>query len=372
MPPRPFRDISPTSRVLTDTFLERNEFNFHSGNNGLSHTNPYHITSTPVFRPSRCIGTVPTSTESTDCIINIDIEKTPVTRPDTHIESTMAKINCQTFAGYPHENPTKFMSEFKSYSTFLRLSDDEERQIAAFHLHLKGPALTWFETLPNKQSWLHIKLAFTDRYEKFDCSNPSLLVETENFNSLTLLPGQPLEDFHMIITEKGLLLKKPDHELLARFIAGLPEKLAFYVRLSQPAHLMSALMQAKLGESCGYRKHGTTQPVVAAVSQENNMIKLQEQVANLTAKVDELSTKVAQPYASPPAPNPRPSDKKTTYPCYRCGGNGHIQRNCNWSGASHATPSVRCQLCKQNGHSVTECVQFLPVAAPNPSLAQGN
>ena len=46
------------------------------------------------------------------------------------------------FSGFMHEDGPKFMQEFESYLT-LSVIDNEQRVIAAFHLHLKGPVLTW-------------------------------------------------------------------------------------------------------------------------------------------------------------------------------------------------------------------------------------
>jgi hypothetical protein len=41
---------------------------------------------------------------------------------------------------------------------------------------------------------------------------------------------QDIEDFYWEILEKGQILNKPDQEVMLKFIKGLPEKLAFYVR----------------------------------------------------------------------------------------------------------------------------------------------
>lgn len=67
------------------------------------------------------------------------------------------------FSGYMHEDGVKFLSEFESY---LKLSGvtDNERIIAAFHLHLKGPALTWYHTLMIKDSWPAVKVEFQKEY----------------------------------------------------------------------------------------------------------------------------------------------------------------------------------------------------------------
>ena len=52
-----------------------------------------------------------------------------------------------------------FLQEFELYLT-LSGTDNEQRVTAAFHLHLKGPALTWFHTLPSRDSWSYIKETF--------------------------------------------------------------------------------------------------------------------------------------------------------------------------------------------------------------------
>lgn len=59
----------------------------------------------------------------------------------------MAKINYKNVSGYPHENGAKFISEFESYAILLKVCEDEHRKIVAFHLHLQGPELTWFNCI---------------------------------------------------------------------------------------------------------------------------------------------------------------------------------------------------------------------------------
>ena len=58
------------------------------------------------------------------------------------------------------------------------------------------------------------------------------MVESELFQKMSLLPGQSLDDCYSSLSEKGHILKKPDHELLVRFIYGLPKKLAFLYGLA--------------------------------------------------------------------------------------------------------------------------------------------
>ncbi|CAC5420442.1 unnamed protein product [Mytilus coruscus] len=65
-------------------------------------------------------------------------------------------VNCRKFGGYPHENAAIFISEFESHVTLHNISPlDDNRKIATLHLHLTGPALTWFNALSSehKSSW---------------------------------------------------------------------------------------------------------------------------------------------------------------------------------------------------------------------------
>jgi hypothetical protein len=78
------------------------------------------------------------------------------------------------------------------------------------------------------------------------------MMEGQVFNALKF--GQTFEDYHNQIIEKGTFLQKPEHEIIARFIYGLPEKVAFFVRAGQPPDLTAAFTSAKMAETCGYRE----------------------------------------------------------------------------------------------------------------------
>jgi hypothetical protein len=62
-----------------------------------------------------------------------------------HSASNMNKLaKCREFNGYPQDNAKQFLDEFESYSILNELHLSDKRRIAAFHLHLRGPALSWF------------------------------------------------------------------------------------------------------------------------------------------------------------------------------------------------------------------------------------
>lgn len=94
---------------------------------------------------------------------------------DSTRDINMAKVTCDTYSGYPHENAQKFLSQFESYTTFLNIHDDD-RKVAAFHLHMKGPAVAWFNSLIDK-SWESILNEFRTRFCNTQCG-PTYPLET--------------------------------------------------------------------------------------------------------------------------------------------------------------------------------------------------
>jgi hypothetical protein len=80
-------------------------------------------------------------------------------------------------------------------------------------------------------------------------------MESELFHNITLQPGQNIENYFSSIVDKGQLLQKPEHEIMAKFITGLPNKIAFFVRAEHPTDTQTALTSSKMAEVCGYRDH---------------------------------------------------------------------------------------------------------------------
>jgi hypothetical protein len=109
--------------------------------------------------------------------------------------------------------------------------------------------------------------------------------------------------------DKGQLLQKPEHEIMAKFITGLPNKMAFFVSAGYPTDTHTALTSSKMAEVCGYRDHsesvnaidsarkykpyqkiqGTTDPAVED---------LQKQIKNLTEIVTKQEKHSASASAS--------------------------------------------------------------------------
>ena len=104
-------------------------------------------------------------------------------------DSNSSRISLPKFSGYPTEDPVRFLSDFDAYCKLSRINNTDGRRVAAFQLHLQGPANN------------NLVAAFELNY----CveNKPVLFVETEQFSNLKLLPHQQLEDYYNQVLEKG-------------------------------------------------------------------------------------------------------------------------------------------------------------------------
>jgi len=228
------------------------------------------------------------------------------------------KVTLRKFSGYSHEDGDKFLKEFDSYTTFsgLYLDPTPARKIAAFHIHLSGPALVWFYSLTAeaKLSWDTLECVFRQKYIIKDRLDPTIMTESTLFHKIKLLPNQLLEDYHSLILGKGNKLGKPERDMLYQFIDGLPPSLAFFVRAGMCSTLDSALSSAQAGEAAGYRTNfpfapaqtiPPPTPMVNAVPRTTPTAK--SEIAELREQVSRLAELVQSSHINPNPVNSAPS-----------------------------------------------------------------
>ncbi|CAC5424650.1 unnamed protein product [Mytilus coruscus] len=125
-----------------------------------------------------------------------------------------------------------------------------------------------------------------------------------------------------------------------------------------------------MAEACGYRTEGVATQAIKteAIPRPNTTTKsemddMKEQIKTLTSMVANIT--VQNNSQSNQTPNYRRQDYRQDYrqslthpprqqnsrECYGCRGQGHIHRNCNWTGTGPANTSATCQLCSQQGHT---------------------
>ena len=68
----------------------------------------------------------------------------------TNNMDTFGKISLIKFNGYPIEDAERFLSNFLAYSVLKLIENNDCRKVAAFQLHLDGPAKSWFYCLEDK------------------------------------------------------------------------------------------------------------------------------------------------------------------------------------------------------------------------------
>jgi len=146
------------------------------------------------------------------------------------------KLHVKRFSGYTTDDAEQFLSDFEAYVIFTKLDLNEQRRIAAFQLHLCGPAQVWYSSLDSayKLRWDTVLQKFKEEYH---LNKPVLLVETEIFQNVRLLNGQQLEDYFSKVVDKGRKINKSAQEILLKFIEGLPSQLAFFVRAGNPENM---------------------------------------------------------------------------------------------------------------------------------------
>ena len=123
-------------------------------------------------------------------------------------------------------------------SKISRITDTDGRKVAAFQLHLQGPANTWCSCLDedDRSDLENLVAAFELNYCA-ENNRPVLFVETEQFTYLKLLPHQQIEYYYSQILEKGKKLSNSEQEQLLKFIPELPAQLAFSNDISQDGRI---------------------------------------------------------------------------------------------------------------------------------------
>ena len=212
----------------------------------------------------------------------------------------------------------------------MRITDTDNRKVAGFQLHLQGPAQTWFCCLDadEKGGLESLHDAFETKYCVAN-NPPVLLVETEQFNSLGLLPAQQIEDYFSKIIEKGKKINKSDQAILLKFI--------LFVRAGNCFDVHTALTSTKMGEAFGYcvtsgisgYVNNSAATVAAAARADSSA----DRINSLEKTVHKLGEKIEQLMVSPRPESYNSSNTtgqiNSPCMCYNCLAMGHIKRCCN-------------------------------------------
>lgn len=251
------------------------------------------------------------------------------------------KFAVKKFSGLSQDDGKSFISDFEAYCSLTKLSNDKLK-LAAFQLHLCGPAKIWYDNLI-VHDWNTLRDLFTGKY--VEISQSDIIYQAERFQNFRLMPNSSLDEYVANIQQCGVKLGKTDTDMMLTFINGLPQRLAFFTRAGSPQTLDRAVEAAKLGEAYGYRDSDSH--TVAAARPATN--------AELERKVDDLSQKLDRLLSMSNIEKPRPDIQI----CHTCNGEGHFKHQCNLA-RGKPIQDANCQLCKQNGHEARQCRTRFP------------
>ena len=261
----------------------------------------------------------------------------------------------------------RFMSNLLAYSVLNCIETNDFRKVAAFQLHLDGPAQSWFVCLDdnNKNTSESVSAAFKDKYLS-ENNKPIIVMEMEQFLSLHLLPHHHIEDYFSKIMDKGRRLGKHSQEILLKFIERIPSQLAFFCSSREPRRHSGRTDSCKVGGSLwlqGYStSHNNTPGTTHSSGQQTLPVPVNVCAANRIRADDrfcELEEKLDSLYSQFQALNTgkKESCRSSAVTCHSCKGQGHYKRQCNWARGQCDSQS-QCQLCEQYGHTGLNCAKY--------------
>ena len=178
----------------------------------------------------------------------------------------------RSLSGLPSEDVNEWLGKFERFSKFYNWSN--AKKLGALTLLLEGPALAWYQTLPDEDtgSFANLCTALRDR---FGAQNLEFLfrqeftLENKGLGSLAVYT----ED----IIKKCQRLALPDKDIMNIFIKGLSDDLKTHVILNQPKTFAEAENLARLKDSVGK----TLPPTFSAQTVQDRRIKELEGQVNL-------------------------------------------------------------------------------------------
>lgn len=139
-------------------------------------------------------------------VVPLNATQSPMSVPSSNslIQNQTPYVRMSTqFSGLMAESGTDFLNEFEAYLVLVNIEQSSPKSSAAFQLQLKGPALTWYMTLPKgcKSNYDTLKPLFLQEYN--DNNSLALVAEEAMFSALRLNPNQQIEELHATILHKG-------------------------------------------------------------------------------------------------------------------------------------------------------------------------
>lgn len=149
----------------------------------------------------------------------------------------------------------------------------------------------------------------------------------------------------MVVLKLGARLQFADRDIMYRFIAGLPERLGFFVRAGRPvdhAQPSVSLLMEKIDKLAAGVEHLRTSQNSVTKTPKGKVSYGHRDTGTRSHRSEQRD-----------GGGFRHSNVNTE--CSKCQGTGHNDPACKWNGEGRVNPEVKCQLCKQTGHTAVKC-----------------
>ncbi len=150
-----------------------------------------------------------------------------------------------TFTGMRNEDINQWLAKFERLAKFYNWN--EAKKLNALIFNLGGPALAWFETLPEEEK-NNLNAVVLGLKNRFGATNLEFIFRQE-LNARKQGSNESLMMYTEDIIRKCQRLSLSDKEMMNIFINGLSHELKTYVILNQPTSFAEAENFARLKDA---------------------------------------------------------------------------------------------------------------------------
>lgn len=167
-----------------------------------------------------------------------------------------------TFDGKTNDGEN-WMKQFERYARLQQLTIDQYAD--AFAFHVKGIALTWYDTLPDhtKLDWLLLKEAF---HTRFELSQQSRWRQERELYTLKQQPGQTVASFAADVLKAAGGLQLSEAQKVRVILGGLHSTVTPFVEQSCPQSVDDILKCPAAVNGMTPATHASTEEQIASVA----------------------------------------------------------------------------------------------------------
>ena len=197
--------------------------------------------------------------------------------------SQISMFKPRPFSGALHEDVNEWTAKFDRFAKFYNWGN--AKKLGAMVLLFEGPALSWFQTLPEETTNNFPSLVDALK-TRFGATNIDFILRQELY-ARKQGPVEPLACYTEDIIKRCQRLSISENELMNIFINGLNSELKSHVILNQPKSFSEAENLARLRDAVSKSSGVNSLPVTGPTVQDQRIKQLEGQVNLLLSLTSE-------------------------------------------------------------------------------------